>query len=1799
MHVRIMRKRTVRARNGLKIRSMMIRNKMQLSEHSLFLSVRKSLFGAVRGVLLLAALVIAPAESLQAVEEVNQSAVIGTGQTMLWRCMQLTAANTYHDTLKTADLSADSVRYTLDLEVLGATPVVENYTICQGDTLLWRCQPVFAAGVYYDSEKYKRFPQVDSVTYTMNLAVSVPTVVPLAETIDEGDTLLWRCQLLYAGGTYYDTVSGGDPLCAETVYALTLTVTPRPVTEDEQEETICAGDTLLWRCQQLYAAGVYRDTVKYTGSKVDSVRYTLTLALKTPTLDEKEDEINQGDTLIWRCMQLYESGTYADTVYDGLCPETIYKLTLTVNPYADPIEVEDNIALCAGDTMLWRCQLLSAAGDYHDTIKYTGSNVDSVHYTMTVAMKTATLDEKEDVIYQGDTLIWRCQQLYESGTYTDTVYDGRCPETIYQLTLTVIPHADPVEVEDEVALCAGDTLLWRCRLIGQAGTYRDTSYFAHTHIDSARYTMTVTMRSLKIKPNDQFVINKGDSVQWRGKWYKNAGEYTDTEAYKTAPYCDSVEYRLRVITYDSIVYYGCGPDTLLWRCNLVTETGHYKETVHYTHSRFTDAHVDSAYYVLQYESYPDAHRDTLTHLMSVVDTPYVWRGEKYYTTGFYRDSIFGQYVECPDTIYNLDLTVESLIVSEVWDTICYGDTLLWGCELHSTSGDYEQIFQYASGNDSARLTLHLTRLDGVVAPVEQVVLPAGDSLQWLDGEWYKEAGEFTYQSHYPEPYGCDSVLHRLRIVLYDSTLFHSCSGDTLLWGCQLLGEDGIYYDTVRQTSIFTGEEVDLVYSVLNFKRYAAPYDSVQDLVISQAVVPYLWREQSLTESGTYYDTVYYANSECADSLFTLNLTVQEIASIELFDTICSGDTLLWQCYLLPDSGTYYDTLHYAESGNDSVHLVMHLTVNKDSVAPLIELTLCNGDSVFWDGEWRKETGDYEYTTHYAPTKYQEEAGLEGCDSVLHRLKLTVRKVENKELTDTICNTTTYRWRDKDWSIPATDVVTMTYELFDTARYIGTTDCDSVRFKMTVTVLRASYQTTDTTVCEQDVINFHWKPYNTDFSGFTETTTMYDTARYVPVGEQTIGCDSVVYQLNLRVLKPLRDTIITDTIICHGADIKWFGTTYNTAGRYEHTGYYAGTGCDSAYFRLQLAIRELPQTVEDNELTVCAGSYVQWRGKWINEPGEHLDTVYYYGTTDCDSLYHKVNLVVLSPTYADTLHATYCQGGSYTWRGKTYSEDGYYNDTLRYDIPESCDSVIYTLDLRALVPLTMPEETQYICNGESYEWFGQTLTQTGTYTHTVKYVSGCDSAYYTLHLEKQAPRMQRKDTLYICGSGEVEWDMNHETYSHAGLYYDTIRTAQGCDSIAGELLVVEQQSHVADPEAATIYDSEQYLWHGEYYTEAGTYNATDYYQSGCDSVYYTLELTVLPVGRVETTVTDTVCPGTDYNGHMINAHTEWTDSVREYTAGVLLDQITNYIIDVYVFEFPEGALESADIACGQAPKITTVVNALDTYIEEEGAFAPNTTFAWFISENNGIWEPLDTTQALNGNDSIVTIRAVMTGECGTIVKEATFTVGRAVYPETFTEYDFLPVIKKFEGAMLMIDVDAICERFGWINCSPLLSTDASYTANGLYPDQVHWFRQVGQVDNLSHPDPTDPKDVNLNTYGYYFRPETEDSYYAIIEHELTIAISDCDAWARTVAISGGSSTVGDLQPNVVSGAQHTTVTVRGVTLCDITVTNVYGNVVLSLQNAAGSFTAPTTPGTYFVRIKDLTSGVLFNRTLLVY
>jgi hypothetical protein len=99
----------------------------------------------------------------------------------------------------------------------------------------------------------------------------------------------------------------------------------------------------------------------------------------------------------------------------------------------------------------------------------------------------------------------------------------------------------------------------------------------------------------------------------------------------------------------------------------------------------------------------------------------------------------------------------------------------------------------------------------------------------------------------------------------------------------------------------------------------------------------------------------------------------------------------------------------------------------------------------------------------------------------------------------------------------------------------------------------------------------------------------------------------------------------------------------------------------------------------------------------------------------------LNLTVL-PNASTTLDEEICEGESYEFDGQSLTVGGTY--TATFDAANGCDSIV-TLNLTVLpnASTTLDEE---ICEGDSYEFDGQSLTVGGTYTATFDAANGCDS-----------------------------------------------------------------------------------------------------------------------------------------------------------------------------------------------------------------------------------------------------------------------------------------------------------------------------------------------------------------------------------------------------------------------------------------------------------------------------------------
>ena len=129
-----------------------------------------------------------------------------------------------------------------------------------------------------------------------------------------------------------------------------------------------------------------------------------------------------------------------------------------------------------------------------------------------------------------------------------------------------------------------------------------------------------------------------------------------------------------------------------------------------------------------------------------------------------------------------------------------------------------------------------------------------------------------------------------------------------------------------------------------------------------------------------------------------------------------------------------------------------------------------------------------------------------------------------------------------------------------------------------------------------------------------------------------------------------------------------------------------------------------------------------------------------------------------------------------------------------------------------------EEHEYetICNGATYDFYGQTVSEPGTYEHLAQTQYGCDKTIY-LHLDNWPTYDETTITAYIC---------HGESYTFYGTEYNqtcqqayTDHTIHGCDSIVRLNLTVYPANDTTLVDAA-ICIGQSYNFHGTLYDQDG-------------------------------------------------------------------------------------------------------------------------------------------------------------------------------------------------------------------------------------------------------------------------------------------------------------------------------------------------------------------------------------------
>ena len=249
-----------------------------------------------------------------------------------------------------------------------------------------------------------------------------------------------------------------------------------------------------------------------------------------------------------------------------------------------------------------------------------------------------------------------------------------------------------------------------------------------------------------------------------------------------------------------------------------------------------------------------------------------------------------------------------------------------------------------------------------------------------------------------------------------------------------------------------------------------------------------------------------------------------------------------------------------------------------------------------------------------------------------------------------------------------------------------------------------------------------------------------------------GCDSVYHELHLTI-NPVYNVIVEDTV-CYGKSYVWSvdGQTYTGTTTASVT-LQSVHGCDSV---VSLHLYELPEILETViEDTVCYGKSYVWSVDGQTYTGTTTASVTLQSVHGCDSVV-SLHLYELPEILETVIEDTICAGDTYTWSANGLSYTASTVESVTLQSVHGCDSIV-TLYLTVNTPITTPfVELDTICVAETYVWRGQTVDANKlSYYDTVHYVgSGCDSAYYELHLSVYnvtLPTITEDNVIAICGN----------------------------------------------------------------------------------------------------------------------------------------------------------------------------------------------------------------------------------------------------------------------------------------------------------------------------------------------------------------------------------------------------------------------------------------------------------------
>ena len=1395
------------------------------------------------------------AQSFHMIEEI----VIPEDSVLSWHNGRYGHEGTYFDSHKSLISGCDSI-YELHLKISHGFYHQADTVLCESELpLVWHHRNLWQSGIYYDS--LTTVAGADSV-YRIDLKVNKSYEITEQINICFGDVAQYKDSIITVTSVFSDTLRTVDG--CDSIRKIVYNVLPKYLFVEEH--VITEDSVLTWHGHQYNIAGTYQAPYTSVVNGCDSI-YELHLKVSHGFYHEADTVLCESELpLVWHHRNLWESGTYYDSLKNVAGADSVYRMDLKVNK---AYVFTEQINICSGDVAQYKDSVITVTSTFSDTLR-TVDGCDSIR--VLVYNVLPTFHRVEDHVITADSVLsWHGHEYNIPGTYFDphTSVLGGC-DSIYELHLHV---SEGFYHQADTTVCESDLpIQWHNRYIGEAGFYYDS-------LKNVAGSDSVYRLDVKVKKSyvivDHIDFCAGDTAFYKGDTIVSTRMFTDSLI--SVDGCDS----LRTVIYNfNPTYYFfeehtiCSDSTFIWHGRQCAVDGVYWD------AWTTKTGCDSIYEMR-------LHVNTATHDGQVVaicrdSLPYTFVYNETDTIILWRDTtiLYSFKTECGcDSLFEFTLQFTDKCSEVDSIPLCPGDSVWVFDRWYNQQGLYSLEFNTNFKNNYPDSVYRFYLYPAKTHYFEREYEICSVELPFiLNGrEYYRDT---VFNDTLKTVEGCDSVFH-VKLTVHDTpftkVMAEICEGDVFNYRGKNYTQVGIFYDTLH-----TIDACDSIFRIVINRAPTYFFDEKVTFVHGQ---PYTWHGKQITAPGVYYDSLITHGSQC-DSIY--RLTASMARSFYHFDSVHVCDNHLpyeWQGRLIYTDGLHYDSLK-GYMGNDSVY-ALRLVVDPSYYSTSV-IEINDAASYLWRGNYITEQGEYFDTLRTSCN----------CDSVFHLIvnKQSLSEIPITEEPIAFCEGEVYTFRGfrimsdtvlydtlltaggRDSIIRyvisqrrtvyrerfATIPDNQTYDFFGTAvnnkgtyfhheQYAGMSDCDSLVVKLTLTVYPTHYKEQSVSICAENT------PYIYNNKEIYRDTTIVDTLRTVD------GYDSIIVT-RLSVHGSIEPTVVPVTL-CEGDVLRLRSGDYYEPGNYYDTLLSVVTGCDSIIHY----IVNKGQTYHIYEnATFCENRSYTWRGHHndivLTRPGLYYDSLTSV-VSQCDSIYY-LNLEPKGVYRLDTTILVCYDELPYQHAGQFYYDNQEFLDTFT-SYSCGCDSIRhikYVLTNKCSEYQLMHRCTNEVIHIGSYE-----IRREGTYRFQQWTQEGLDSVARIQVQDEPIFGFHTYDT--ICQGDSVIFQ--NTVYKKAGQYSHEYETVWGCDSIYTLHLYVHPAfSKRQDIMLDTIADYElPYNWRGQFLKGGGQYYDTLYTVHGCDSVV-SLRLKVYDTDTV--IVERTICRGET----LIYNDTAYTEPVRK-------------------------------------------------------------------------------------------------------------------------------------------------------------------------------------------------------------------------------------------------------------------------------------------------------------------------------